>query len=50
MLAYLRGEEIACEESEDGYVAVLYHGKVLGGGKAVKGRLKNYYPKGSRNT
>ena len=49
--AYLRGEEIAAPElsGQNGYVAVLYEGAPLGGGKAVEGRLKNHYPKGLRN-
>ncbi len=45
---YLRGEELACDNS-NGYVAVIYEGMTLGGGKAVDGRLKNLYPKGLRN-
>lgn len=49
--AYLRGEEIAAPElaGENGFAAVLFEGAALGGGKAVDGRLKNYYPKGLRN-
>lgn len=47
---YLRGEEIeAIECKESGYVAVLYEGVALGGGKASGGRIKNHYPKGIRN-
>ncbi len=49
--AYLRGEEIPAPElaGQNGFVALLYEGAPLGGGKAVDGRLKNYYPKGLRN-
>lgn len=49
--AYLHGEEIAAPElmGHNGFAAVLYEGAPLGGGKAVDGRLKNYYPKGLRN-
>ena len=50
--AYLRGEEIPCPELSglpNGYVAVLYEGAALGGGKAVSGMLKNHYPKGLRS-
>ena len=49
---YLAGEEIDVDPALSGYAAVLL--KVgdatvtLGGGKAVGGRLKNYYPKGLR--
>ena len=45
--AFLRGEEIACEES--GYTAVTVCDAVLGFGKASGGMLKNRYPKGLRN-
>lgn len=44
---YLHGEEIDCIFGS-GYVCVLVEGVPLGGGKAVFGRLKNYYPKGLR--
>ena len=48
---YLLGEEIPCAEAR-GYTAVMLRvGEseiTLGGGKAVDGRLKNYYPKGLR--
>ena len=47
---YLRGEEIeATEKDASGYLAVLYEGAPLGGGKASMGRIKNHYPKGLRN-
>ena len=48
---YLAGEEIEAPELQgnDGYAAVLVGGIPLGGGKAVQGRLKNYYPKGLRS-
>lgn len=45
---YIHGEEIECQYSS-GYVCVLVGGVPLGGGKAVNGRLKNYYPKGLRD-
>ena len=46
---YLYGNEIEIDKNTSGLVAVTYHGAVLGGGKAVQGKLKNYYPKGLRN-
>ncbi len=45
--AFLRGEEIACEES--GFTGVSVGGAMLGFGKASGGMLKNRYPKGLRN-
>lgn len=45
---YLKGEEIDVPLSLKGFVSVLVHGVPLGGGKAVAGKLKNYYPKGLR--
>lgn len=46
---YLRGEEIeAVDTSSSGFVAVLFEGAPLGGGKASSGRIKNHYPKGLR--
>lgn len=48
LAAFLRGEEIDCEET--GYTAVCINGVVTGFGKASGGRLKNRYPKGLRNT
>lgn len=47
---YLSGLEIECESNLTGYVAILYRGATLGGGKASGGRIKNHYPKGLRNT
>jgi len=48
--SYLRGEEIAAVSCKDsGYLAVIYEGAPLGGGKASGGRIKNHYPKGLRN-
>ena len=51
-LRYLAGEEIDCSAELSGYTAVLLKCGdavvTLGGGKAVGGRLKNYYPKGLR--
>ena len=47
---YLLGEEIdAPSESMRGYVALLFRGAPIGGGKASGGRIKNHYPKGLRN-
>ena len=49
VMQYLKGEEIAAEEVKDsGYVAVLYEGAPLGGGKMSGGVIKNHYPKGLR--
>lgn len=49
---YLAGEEINVDPSLSGYASVLLKigdaTVTLGGGKAVGGRLKNYYPKGLR--
>ncbi|MBQ7347192.1 MAG: RNA methyltransferase [Clostridia bacterium] len=49
---YLAGEEIAVDPALSGYTSLrLKLGETavtLGGGKAVGGRLKNYYPKGLR--
>ena len=42
---YLHGEEIDVDDKLSGITAVTYMGIALGGGKAVNGRLKNYYPK-----
>lgn len=42
---YLHGEEIDIDDNIFGIVAVTHRGIALGGGKAVNGRLKNYYPK-----
>ena len=50
--AYLAGEEIAVADGQSGFTSVLVRlgdtALSLGGGKAVDGRLKNYYPKGLR--
>ena len=45
---FLHGEEIECQETLKGFVAVLVDGIPLGFGKASNGRLKNHYPKGLR--
>lgn len=47
LLAFLHGEEIACE-GQSGWTAVCVHGVPVGFGKASNGRLKNRYPKGLR--
>lgn len=44
---YLRGEELSIDEPNNIY-AVTYLSTALGGGKAVNGRLKNYYSKDLR--
>ncbi len=53
VLRYLAGEEIDVDPALSGYASVLLRvGEAtvtLGGGKAVGGRLKNYYPKGLRS-
>ena len=47
---YLRGEEIEAVSCKDSvFVALIYEGAPLGGGKASGGRIKNHYPKGLRN-
>jgi NOL1/NOP2/fmu family ribosome biogenesis protein len=45
---FIHGEEIPCEESLKGYIAVRVCGVPLGFGKASNGTLKNHYPKGLR--
>ncbi|MEG2020938.1 MAG: tRNA and rRNA cytosine-C5-methylase, partial [Oscillospiraceae bacterium] len=47
--AWLRGEQIAAETSQNGYTAVLIDGMPLGFGKVSSGVIKNHYPKGLRN-
>lgn len=46
--AYLHGEEIMCSPELAGYCRVSVDGIPLGFGKAVRGVLKNRYPKGLR--
>ena len=46
---YLKGEEIASDSKEKGFIAIKYMGATLGGGKLSGGRIKNHYPKGLRN-
>lgn len=52
VLQYLAGEEIEADRGANAITAVLLRmgeeAISLGGGKAVGGRLKNYYPKGLR--
>ena len=52
ILKYISGEEIAVPAELSGYTALLLKigdsAITLGGGKAVGGKLKNYYPKGLR--
>lgn len=50
---YLRGEELGADEVKvmgdgEGFIAMLYRGAALGGGKLSSGRIKNHYPKGLR--
>lgn len=47
-LNYLRGQEINAEPDLKGWCIVSFHGMNLGWGKAVRGRVKNHYPKGLR--
>ena len=47
-LPFLRGETVACDPALSGFAAVTAAGAVCGFGKAVKGTLKNHYPKGLR--
>ncbi len=52
VLRYIAGEEINIPAELSGYTALLLEAGesaiTLGGGKAVGGKLKNYYPKGLR--
>ena len=48
IIKFLKGEEIAIDDSLKGYTAVFVEGIALGFGKAVNGVLKNKYPKGLR--
>ena len=48
LVKYLKGYEIEAN-NPNGICALTYLGVSLGGGKAVNGRIKNYYPKGLRN-
>ena len=42
---YLHGEEIDIDDNISGIASITHKGIALGGGKAVGGKLKNYYPK-----
>lgn len=44
---YLKGYEIETD-NENGICAVEYNGLILGGGKVVNGKVKNYFPKNLR--
>ena len=48
LTAFLHGETIPCDEALSGWVAVAADDAVVGFGKAVRGTLKNHYPKGLR--
>ncbi len=50
VLRYLKGEELSCPPELSGFVPLFYRGFSTGFGKAVKGRLKNHYPKGLRKS
>ncbi len=47
-MTYLSGNVVDIPEEYTGISAVTYNGIVLGGGKSVRGVLKNYYPKALR--
>lgn len=42
---YVRGHEIDVDDNMSGLFASQYNNIFVGGGKAVNGKLKNYYPK-----
>lgn len=46
---YLQGLEIDLDNTTEGICVVKYNNIALGGGKLIKGKLKNYYPKELRN-
>ena len=46
---YLKGYEVDIDNNKNGIIIVNNNGIALGGGKAVQGKLKNYYPKNLRN-
>jgi NOL1/NOP2/fmu family ribosome biogenesis protein len=46
--AFVRGEDLECDEGDDGYVIISYEGQALGCG-LLKGRaIKNLLPKAKR--
>ena len=45
---YIAGESLTCDAALGGYALVTAGGYSAGWGKAVKGVLKNHYPKGLR--
>ncbi|SEK36643.1 16S rRNA C967 or C1407 C5-methylase, RsmB/RsmF family [Pseudobutyrivibrio ruminis] len=45
--AYLTGQSIRCDV-KDGWTLITVDGYSIGWGKAVKGQIKNHYPKGLR--
>ena len=47
-IRYLCGESLSCDLKLSGWCLVTYDGISLGWGKAVRGQLKNHYPKGLR--
>ena len=47
-VSYLSGRELAIDTPYKGWLALRYRGHPLGWGKAVRGRLKNHYPKAIR--
>ncbi|MBD0381072.1 RsmF rRNA methyltransferase first C-terminal domain-containing protein [Paenibacillus sedimenti] len=48
--AYLRGEALFTDRTENGWVIVTIDGFPLGWGKESEGQIKNHYPKGLRRT
>lgn len=48
LTAFLRGEPIPCEDTLSGWTALAVDEAVIGFGKAVRGTLKNHYPKNLR--
>ena len=45
--AYLTGQSLRCDV-QDGWTLITVDGYSIGWGKAVKGQIKNHYPKGLR--
>ena len=45
---YLLGQSLRLDGGADGWTLILVDGISIGWGKAVKGQIKNHYPKGLR--
>ena len=45
---YLLGQSLRIDSVADGWTLILVDGISIGWGKAVKGQIKNHYPKGLR--